>query len=84
MGDAPTTSEWSTILLPTEVCLILEVLRWYSKIIPVWVLSQYKEGLSRYRDSHYEDKTVVRPSYIYNWNSYNGKYNETDPCLTNQ
>ena len=24
-GDAPTTSEWSTILLPTEVSLILEV-----------------------------------------------------------
>ena len=24
-GDAPTTSEWSTILLPTEVWLILEV-----------------------------------------------------------
>ena len=27
-GDAPTTSEWSTILLPTEVRLILEVLRY--------------------------------------------------------
>ena len=26
-GDAPTTSEWSTILLPTKVRLILEVLR---------------------------------------------------------
>ena len=26
-GDAPTTSEWSTILLPTKVGLILEVLR---------------------------------------------------------
>ena len=26
-GDAPTTSEWSTILLPTKVCLILETLR---------------------------------------------------------
>ena len=24
-GDAPTTSEWSTILLPTKVYLILEV-----------------------------------------------------------
>ena len=23
-GDAPTTSEWSTIFLPTKVCLILE------------------------------------------------------------
>ena len=28
-GDAPTTSEWSTILLPTKVRLILEVLRYY-------------------------------------------------------
>ena len=27
-GDAPTTSEWSTILLPSKVRLILEVL-WY-------------------------------------------------------
>ena len=26
-GDAPATSEWSTILLPTKVRLILEVLR---------------------------------------------------------
>ena len=28
-GDAPTTSELSTILLPTNVRLILEVLRYY-------------------------------------------------------
>ena len=27
-GDVPTTSEWSTILLPTEVRLILETLRY--------------------------------------------------------
>ena len=27
-GDAPTTSEWSTIFFPTKVCLILEVLRY--------------------------------------------------------
>ena len=27
-GDAPTTSEWSPILLPTKVRLILEVLRY--------------------------------------------------------
>ena len=27
-GDAPTTSEWSTIALPTKVCLILEILRY--------------------------------------------------------
>ena len=29
-GDAPTTSEWSTILLPTKVRLILEILRYYN------------------------------------------------------
>ena len=29
-GDAPTTSEWSTIWLPTKVRLILEVLRYTS------------------------------------------------------
>ena len=28
-GDAPTTSEWSTILMPTKVCLISEVWGWY-------------------------------------------------------
>ena len=27
-GDAPTTSEWSTILFPTQVRLILETLRY--------------------------------------------------------
>ena len=27
-GDAPTTSEWSTILLPTKVRVILETWRW--------------------------------------------------------
>ena len=27
-GDAPTTSEWSALLLPTKVPLILEVWRW--------------------------------------------------------
>ena len=28
-GDAPTTSEWPTILLPTKVQLILEVLQYF-------------------------------------------------------
>ena len=34
-GDAPTTSEWSTILLPTKVWLILEV--WRYLLMP-WIL----------------------------------------------
>ena len=32
-GDAPTTSEWSTILLPTKMCLILETWRYTTRII---------------------------------------------------
>ena len=31
-GDAPTTSHWSTIVLPTNVCIILEVW-WYCQKI---------------------------------------------------
>ena len=48
--------------------------------------SQYKDGLSRYGDFHYKDKTVVRLSYLYNGNSYTGKtafvyWDCTDPCI---
>ena len=32
-GYAPTTSEWSTILLPIKVRLILEVLKFYDDIV---------------------------------------------------
>ena len=32
-GDAPTTSEWSTILFPTKVRLILEMLRYIRQAI---------------------------------------------------
>ena len=35
--------------------------------------SQYEDGLYGYGNFHYKDKTVVRPSYIYNENSYTGK-----------
>ena len=34
-GDAPTTSEWSTILLTTKVRLILEILRYISYFIKI-------------------------------------------------
>ena len=60
-GDAPTTSEWSTIQLPTKVPLILETWRYPEN----WALSQYKDLLSWHRDSHYKDETVIRPSYLY-------------------
>ena len=38
-----------------------------------WSVSQYKDRLSMYEDSHYKDKTVMRPSYLYDGNSYTGK-----------
>ena len=37
-GDAPTTSEWSTILLPTKMSFILEVWQ-YKKISLAWHFS---------------------------------------------
>ena len=33
-------------------------------------LSQYKDCLYRYGDSHYKDKAVEKPSYLYNRNLY--------------
>ena len=38
-GDAPTTSEWSTILLPTKVRLILETW-WYIDYITISVFTE--------------------------------------------
>ena len=35
-GDAPTTSEWSAILLPTKVPLIIEVWRYYNNDAMTW------------------------------------------------
>ena len=37
------------------------------------VSSQYKYRRFRYRDSHYEDDTVVRSSYLYNESFSTGK-----------
>ena len=36
-------------------------------------LTQYNDCLSRYRESHYKDRTVLRPSYLYNRNPYSCK-----------
>ena len=36
-------------------------------------LSQYKDGLSIYWDFRHKDKTMVRPSYLYNGNSGAGE-----------
>ena len=37
-----------------------------------WPQPNMKDHLCRYWDFHYEDKTVVRQSYLYNGNSYIG------------
>ena len=48
------------------------------------IQSQYKDHLSRYRDSHYKDKMVVIQFYLYNGNAFTGTthiYIETAPRL---
>ena len=47
--------------------------KFYCFSTETWAPSQYKDLLSRYMDFHYEDKTVVRPSYHPNGNSQTGK-----------
>ena len=52
--------------------------------MPAWVdvvcrlhtgsLFQYKDCLSMYKDSHYKDKMIERPSYLYDENSHGGKF----------
>ena len=41
-GGAPTTSEWSTILFPTKVCLILETLRYTPNLVKMCVALMYQ------------------------------------------
>ena len=38
-----------------------------------WGLSQYNNSLAASGDLHYKGKTVMRPSYLHNGNSYIGK-----------
>ena len=54
-GGAPTTSEWSTILLPTKVRLLLEVWSWY------WVHCTLR---SRQNGSHYGDD-ILKWIFLY-------------------
>ena len=39
----------------------------------IWVLFQYRDHLSMYRDSHYEDKPLGRPPNLHNQNPYTVK-----------
>ena len=60
-GDAPTTSEWSTISLPTQVHLILETWRYvicgFEWIIPILIL-QFR--FTCHRVTHYQRSTTTR------------------------
>ena len=38
-----------------------------------WAPFQYKHCLSRYKNSHFKDKIVERPSYVYNRDTYTDK-----------
>ena len=55
---------------PTQMCTNLG---FDSYNHAIWALSQYEDGLPRYGDFHYEDKTVIRLSYFYNRNPYSDK-----------
>ena len=48
---------------------------WISEGYPILqqLLSQYKDGFSRYRDFHSKDKTAVKPWYFYNGDPYTPK-----------
>ena len=39
----------------------------------VFFFFQYKDQLSGYRDSQYKNKTIMKPSYLYDVNLYTGK-----------
>ena len=49
----------------------LEEVEWGQHLDPN---SIYKDHLSRYRYSNFKDKSVVGPAYLYNGNSYAGKW----------
>ena len=50
----------------------ISIYEWWSVYLlkPICTPSQYKYDIPWYRDFHYKDKTVVRPSYLYNGNAY--------------
>ena len=41
--------------------------------LPSWAPSQFKDSLSKCGYFHHKDKTVMRPSYLYNGNPYAGE-----------
>ena len=51
-GDAPTTSEWSTIILPAKVGLILEIWRYLIGMLCAYGML-FQEAMRRSADSSY-------------------------------
>ena len=54
-------------------CTLVWLMDWHSLSVTVWVPLQYKNASYHYRDSHYKDKTVSWPSFLYNENPHNWK-----------
>ena len=68
-----TVYDITTHELRTPTAMVLTCFVWNIKLFCTRALFQYKDGLSRYGDFHYKDKTVMRPYYLYNGNTYIGK-----------
>ena len=66
-------SHWLDASLESTLYVPLHVLQLLHVSAKNWAPSQYKDGLPRCGNFHYKYKTVVRPSYLYNGNSYTGK-----------
>ena len=66
-GDRPLCEQMSTL---TYICVDCDDIctTAHREVSRTWTLSQYKERLSRYKDFCYEDKKVVKPSYLYKGN----------------
>ena len=61
-------------------------LPYHARGVASWVPFQYKDRLCTYGDSQHKDKTVTRPSYLYNGHPYAGLtafLYWDDPCSQN-
>ena len=46
-------------------------------MVRIWASFQYKDHLTKYVDYCYKDKTVMTPSYLYNYNLHTGMTSST-------
>ena len=62
-----------SICLRQKIVLQIRIQVLVNTLAPIkYLISQYRDRLSRHGDFHYEDKTVS-PSYLYNGNPTSGK-----------